>query len=229
MRRVLALAFLFTGAVALVGCPGRGPRPGECRNNDDCAKQEGVGRVCVEGQCRECAEDADCKDGFVCRANQCVPEPQCGPNRPCPQGQDCVNDRCVEARATTPPPGDGDQARGALPPECDPSNFTIRFEFDQASVTGEATQRLQQLADCVRKGNVRTVVATGHADERGTSQYNVALSARRAEAAKSYLEQLGAKTTIQTVPNGEESPLCTESTEECWSRNRRVEFSFEQR
>jgi peptidoglycan-associated lipoprotein len=67
----------------------------------------------------------------------------------------------------------------------------------------------------------------GNCDERGTTQYNVALGARRAEAAKKYLSDLGAAGSIDTVSYGEEKPLCTEATEACWAKNRRADFQID--
>ena len=65
----------------------------------------------------------------------------------------------------------------------------------------------------------------GHCDERGTNEYNLALGDRRAESAKSFLEDMGIEAyRISTVSYGEERPLCTESNEECWSKNRRDQF-----
>ncbi len=69
------------------------------------------------------------------------------------------------------------------------------------------------------------VVVEGNCDERGTSEYNLALGDRRANAAKSYLVSLGIPSRrIKTISYGKEKPLCTESTEECWSKNRRDHF-----
>ncbi len=71
------------------------------------------------------------------------------------------------------------------------------------------------------------VVISGHADERGTTQYNIALGARRAEAAKKYLADLGVSSKLETVSFGKEKPVCNESSESCWSKNRRDEFQVD--
>ena len=114
-----------------------------------------------------------------------------------------------------------------MPAECaQESAFTIRFEFDKYTVTSDGQGTLQKLSDCLKKAPARSIVAQGYADDRGTTQYNIALSGRRAEAARKYLGDLGVATEIRTVPNGEDSPVCTEATEECWARNRRVEFQI---
>jgi peptidoglycan-associated lipoprotein len=243
MRRVLLLALCVSGALGLTGCPAK-PKPGECKSSADCAAQEGFGKVCIEGRCRECAADVDCKAGFVCRANACVPKPQCAADADCPAGQACQGERCVPRPAGTCG-SDADcgpdqrcdagrcvgkeaAARAAVPPECaDASAFTIRFGFDQATLGPDSQQTLQKLSECLKRAPAKRIVAQGNADERGTTQYNVALGSRRAEAAKKYLGDLGVAGTVETVSFGEEKPLCTENTEACWAKNRRVDFQID--
>ncbi len=228
MRRVLLLALTTTALAALAGCPAK-PKQGECKSSQDCLEQEGFGKVCVEGRCQECAQDSDCKDGFVCRANKCVPKPQCTKDADCPEGQRCEAERCVAQRDEAAEAGKAaEAARGAVPPECaDAASFTIRFGFDQATLTSASQSSLQRLAGCVKQAPAKKITVSGHADERGTTQYNIALGARRAESARKYLSDLGVATKLDTVSFGEEKPLCTDSSEECWARNRRVEFQVD--
>ncbi len=222
MRRVLLLALVAIGATSLAGCPAK-PKNGECKTSQDCADQQGYGKVCVEGRCQECATDADCKDGFVCRTNKCVPKPQCGTDADCGPGQRCEGERCVARREEAAAP-----AAPAVPPECaDASAFVIHFAFDKSVLTSESQSTLQRLAGCLKQAPARRVLVQGHCDERGTTQYNIALGSRRAEAAKKYLGDLGAPGTVDTVSYGKEKPLCTESNESCWARNRRDEFQVE--
>jgi peptidoglycan-associated lipoprotein len=241
MRRVFLLSLMFVGVASLAGCPSK-PKNGECKTSSDCAQQEGYGKVCVEGRCQECAADTDCKEGFACRENRCVPKPQCTTDDQCAPGQSCQNERCVAREAGTCG-SDRDctpdqrceagkcAARAAAPavaPECaDPGHFTIRFGFDQSSLTGDSQQSLQKLADCLKSAPAKRVVISGHADERGTSQYNIALGNRRADAARKYLGDLGVDAKMETVSFGKEHPVCTESTESCWAQNRRAEFQVE--
>jgi peptidoglycan-associated lipoprotein len=244
MRRALLLVLPVLGALALSGCPAQ-PKPGECKTSQDCISQEGYGKVCVEGRCQECGADSDCKEGFVCRTNRCVPKPQCAADTDCPQGQLCQNERCVArpAECTTDTdcgPGKGceagkcvtKQAAAAAPPAveaacADPAQFTIHFGFDQSTLTGEAQSTLQRLSDCLKKAPAKRVVVAGNCDERGTTQYNLALGSRRAQAAKKYLGDLGAGGKVDTVSYGKEKPVCTESTEDCWAKNRRDDFQIE--
>jgi peptidoglycan-associated lipoprotein len=227
MRRVSLLILTLVGLATLAGCPAK-PKNGECKSSKDCLAQEGYGKVCVEGRCQECAADADCKEGFVCRTNKCVPKPQCQADADCPSGQRCENDRCV---APPKPVGEGEGAGGAqgkVPVECqDTAAFTIRFGFDQSTLTPDSQSSLQKLADCLKRAPAKKILVSGHADERGTTQYNIALGGRRAEAARKYLDDLGSGAKLDTVSFGKEKPLCTESNEECWARNRRDEFQVD--
>jgi len=222
MRRVVLLAAFAAALTSLTGCPAK-PKDGECKTSKDCLDQQGYGKVCVEGRCQECAADADCKDGFVCRANKCVPKPQCQADADCPAGQRCEGERCVAKREEPVA-----QPEPAVPPECaDASAFVIRFAFDKSVLTSESQGTLQKLAACLKKAPAKRVVVQGHCDERGTTQYNIALGSRRAESAKKYLGDLGAPGSLETVSFGEEKPLCTQATEDCWARNRRDEFQVD--
>lgn len=226
MRRAPLLAIVVAAAATLAGCPKR-PTGGECKTSEDCLAQQGVGKVCVEGRCQECAADTDCQEGFVCRANKCVPKPQCQADADCPSGQTCENERCVPRASGAAEDDEAARRAGQVPPECaDPSAFTVRFGFDQATLSSDAQGSLQKLAECLKRAPARKVVVAGHADERGTTQYNIALGARRAEAARRYLSDLGAA-QLDSVSFGEEKPTCDQATEDCWSRNRRAEFQVE--
>jgi peptidoglycan-associated lipoprotein len=228
MRRVPLLALTAAGAAALAGCPAK-PKQGECKTSQDCLEQQGFGKVCVEGRCQECGQDSDCKEGFVCRANKCVPKPQCATDADCPDGQRCEADRCVpRPDAAEAGPREPAPERAAVPSECaDASAFTIRFGFDQATLTADTQGTLQKLAECVKRAPAKRITVQGHADDRGTTQYNVALGARRAESARRYLGDLGVGAKLDTVSYGEEQPLCQDQTEECWARNRRAEFQVD--
>ncbi len=241
MRRVLLLALCVSATLALTACPSK-PRNGECKSSQDCAEQTGFGKVCVEGRCQECAADGDCQDGFVCRENKCTPKPQCAGDADCPAGQTCQGERCV-ARAAGTCGSDADctggqtcqagrcaapVSQGEPSEECrDASRFTVRFGFDQSTLTPDAQGTLQDLAGCLKEAPAKRVTVQGNADERGTAQYNVALGARRAEAARKYLSDLGYNGTIDTVSFGKERPVCRQSNEECWSKNRRADFVFD--
>ncbi len=224
MRRLLAAVLPVMAVLVLAGCPTK-PKDGECKTSDDCKDQAGYGKVCVQGRCQECSADADCQSGFACRANKCVPRPECATDGDCPSGKVCQAEKCVAA--PTPPPAAAAPAESQVSPACaDATAFTIHFGFDEYSLTSQSQGTLQKLADCLKQG-VKKVVIAGNCDERGTTEYNLALGTRRAQAAKKYLADLGANAQIETVSYGKERPVCTQSNEECWAKNRRDEFQLQ--
>ncbi len=251
MRRVSLLLVSAGLGLVLTGCP---PTYPNCKSDKHCQER---GEVCVQGACQECGADTDCKGGFVCDANKCVPKPECTPggnecgagkacksgrcvvhecngdadcggnarcqnNRcvtgacsedaDCPSGQSCQNGRCAQSQTSS----DGADQCSWEP---------VRFEFNEAGLSGEARSRLEQLANCIKSQNVR-VRLEGHADERGTEEYNLQLSNRRAESVKRYLTDLGVNArNLETVGFGEVRPAQSGSDESAWSANRRVEFN----
>src|SRR5690606_4369061 len=101
----------------------------------------------------------------------------------------------------------------------------VFFDLDQSTLRDEGRATLQKNAEWLRRWTSTKVTVEGHCDNRGTSEYNLALGERRAQAVKDYLVSLGiAEDRIFTVSKGEESPFCTENTEECWQQNRRGHF-----
>jgi peptidoglycan-associated lipoprotein len=101
----------------------------------------------------------------------------------------------------------------------------VYFDYDEAELKSEARDRLSKNADFMRQRLEFTFTIEGHADERGTNEYNLALGERRASAAKSYLTSLGIDASrVNTISYGEERPVCTVTDESCWWRNRRAGF-----
>ena len=101
----------------------------------------------------------------------------------------------------------------------------VYFDFDQYDLKPDARDRLAKNAAFLRDNPEVTVNIEGHCDERGTNDYNIALGDRRANAAQSYLVSLGIDASrLRLISYGEEQPVCTESGESCWSRNRRAKF-----
>ena len=101
----------------------------------------------------------------------------------------------------------------------------VYFDFDRYDLRADARDTLKANGDWL-KGNPSAVVEIeGHCDERGTNEYNMALGAKRAQAAMDYLTTLGvAANRLSTISYGEELPVCEEHTEECWAKNRRDRF-----
>jgi peptidoglycan-associated lipoprotein len=252
MSRLAAITLGLFAASSLTACTPK-PKVGECKTGQDCASQAGFGKVCVDGRCQECGQDGDCQAGFVCKGDRCAPRPQCAGDLDCPAGQLCQGDRCL-ARPAATCGSDRDCAGGAcqngrcvasaaaplpdrasapastsasavVPAECqDAAAFTVRFGFDQATLTSEAQATLQRLADCLKRAPARRMTVQGNCDDRGTAQYNIALGNRRADAARKYLSDLGVGGTLDTVSFGKERPVCKQASDDCWARNRRDDF-----
>lgn len=118
------------------------------------------------------------------------------------------------------------QRRGIVPatPASSPLK-DIHFDFDRYDLRADARATLKANADWLKANASARVEIEGHCDERGTNEYNLALGAKRAQAAKDYLVTLGiAAGRLSTISYGEELPVCKEKTEECWQNNRRARF-----
>lgn len=99
------------------------------------------------------------------------------------------------------------------------------FDYDSATIRPDAQDALTKDAAWLRRWPTTKITVSGHCDERGTEEYNLALGERRAAAVKSYLQSLGiGAERISTVSYGRERPFCTQSGESCWSQNRRGHF-----
>ncbi len=97
----------------------------------------------------------------------------------------------------------------------------VFFGFDQYTLTTEAQSTLSKQAAWLKEYPETRILVAGNCDERGTREYNLALGARRAEAAKSYLVSLGVDAArITTVSYGKERPIDPRSTEAAWAMNR---------
>ena len=103
----------------------------------------------------------------------------------------------------------------------------INFDFDKSDLRDDAKANLDAKVPILLANSNVTIRISGHADERGSSEYNLALGQRRAAAAKRYLVERGvAESRVETTSFGEERPVCTESNEACWAQNRRDEFEM---
>lgn len=101
----------------------------------------------------------------------------------------------------------------------------IFFDFDRSELRPEARTTLQQKSEILRQYPDIRVRIEGHADERGTVEYNLALGERRADSARTYLIDLGIDPDrLTTISYGEERPLAEGQNEAAWQQNRRDEF-----
>ena len=98
----------------------------------------------------------------------------------------------------------------------------VFFDFDKFDLTSEAQETLRRQAEWMQQNPEITVTIEGHADERGTREYNLALGERRANSVKDFLSALGvARTRIDTISYGKERPVALGHNEAAWSQNRR--------
>ena len=214
----------------MLGCPSSYPN---CKADDECAEK---GEVCVQGTCRECATDVNCKRGFVCEANTCVPKAECTTNSDCGAGKACMGRRCVEDPASRVSGTCKSSSECPSGQECQEgfcsvasrattcSLPTIYFGFDESQLSASAQSELSALASCLKQMPMSLNVE-GHADERGTEEYNLQLSNRRAASVKRYLSTLGVNPNgLNTLGYGKNRPVARGSNEEAWAANRRVEF-----
>ena len=101
------------------------------------------------------------------------------------------------------------------------------FDYDKADIRGDTRENLQQTAQFLKSYPQVKVVIEGHCDERGSTEYNLALGDRRAAATKQFMASLGiGADRMQTVSYGKERPFCTEHAENCWQQNRRGHFTM---
>ena len=106
------------------------------------------------------------------------------------------------------------------------SPFTpVFFQYDSAEIDGLGQQTLNQNAEVLKKNQTWVITIEGHADERGTAEYNLALGERRAAAARTYLVSLGVPVErLKVVSYGKEFPFDPAHNESAWSKNRRAQF-----
>lgn len=126
----------------------------------------------------------------------------------------------VTVNAPPPPP----------PPAPAPISFEqgvhdAYFDYDKSDIRSDAQQALQQTAEYLKANASIKVTIEGHCDERGSTEYNLGLGQRRADAVKQYLTSLGVTADrMTTISYGKEKPVCMEHNETCWQQNRRGHF-----
>ncbi len=102
---------------------------------------------------------------------------------------------------------------------------TVYFDYDRSDIREDARAALRQNADKLNAGGLGTVTVEGHCDERGSTEYNLALGERRANAVKRYLVDLGVPSNnLRTVSFGEERAAVQGHDESAWRYNRRADF-----
>jgi peptidoglycan-associated lipoprotein len=101
----------------------------------------------------------------------------------------------------------------------------VYFDFNMSEIRDDGRAPLQKDADWLKKWASTSVNVEGHCDSRGSSEYNLALGSRRANAVKDYLANLGVPSgRITIISKGKEQPFCNDESESCWQQNRRGHF-----
>src|SRR5438128_5848383 len=101
----------------------------------------------------------------------------------------------------------------------------VFFDLDKSDIREDGKSALQKDADWTKKWTSVQTTVEGHCDSRGSSEYNLSLGSRRANAVKDYLVSLGiAANRVTIVSKGKEQPFCSEENESCWQQNRRGHF-----
>jgi len=104
----------------------------------------------------------------------------------------------------------------------------VFYDFDRSELRADAVEQLKTNANWIQANTANNVIIEGHCDERGTSEYNLALGERRANSARDYIVNLGvAPARLKTVSYGEEKPFADGHNEEAWAQNRRAHFVAE--
>ena len=135
----------------------------------------------------------------------------------------------VVSRPATPPPTNNDDAARARQAELARMRSTMAemvfFDYDRSEIRADSRATLDRKTRIMRDEPTIRIRVEGHADERGSTEYNLALGSRRAEAVRSYITAAGiAANRIEIVSYGEDRPLERARNESAWSRNRRAEF-----
>ncbi len=184
------------------------PIPGFCKQDSDCPTDQ----VCKENRCSMCAADNECGEGGKCRQGKCLRKGSCQADDDCPEGQDCKSGKCVGA----PPPKASQEASCRLAP--------VSFDFNESALSTDALKVIDDNAACIKKVG-RPVQIIGRSDPRGTEEYNLALSERRAQEVRTRLERLGVSPDkMRVLPKGELE--ATGKDEAGWIQDRRVDFEW---
>lgn len=148
----------------------------------------------------------------------------------------------VETKPTAPPPPPAPPPAATPPAPTEDELFAketleelnkraplsdVYFGLDSVELSEEARAALQKNIEWLKRWTTTRILVEGHADSRGTDEYNLALAERRADVVRDYLVSLGlAADRVTIVSKGEEQPFCQEESESCWQKNRVGHFIF---
>lgn len=181
--------------------------PGYCQNKSQCA----AGEECIANRCRGCTTDKDCPAGAKCWKGTCDTRKHCAKEDDCAQNEDCVKGVCTS-----------DKSKNVPPVSC--TLGSVYFDFNESALTTDATSTLARDADCLKKVP-NSVTVVGHTDPRGTAEYNIALSERRAQSVQAHLSRLGVDGgRMAILPRG--SIDASGTNEPSWAQDRRADFRW---
>jgi len=138
-------------------------------------------------------------------------------------GTQTASARVTVTQPPPPPPPPPPSAHVITTEELEAQIKDAYFDFDKSDIRADAQQALTADADVLKNNPTVSATIEGHCDERGSEEYNLGLGDRRATAAKAFLTNLGVPgDKLTTVSYGKDRPQCTEHSEDCWQKNRRV-------
>ena len=179
-----------------------------CDSAADCAD----GQVCKNNLCASCTSDEDCGNGKACLDGMCK-TPECTSDEECPAGLSCVDKQCRNTESS-------DATAWNASDGC--TIDSVYFSFDSSLLRSEARNTLKADYECMKSEDGKIIVE-GHADPRGTTEYNMALGERRSRSVKNYLTKNGADPQrLRVRSKGEEE--ATGYNEPTWAKDRRVDF-----
>ena len=163
-----------------------------------------------------------------------TPPPPPGPTGPTQAEIDARNDSIVAARAAEQARAQAERdaqrrEQDRMTREADQARRTleavVQFDYDESVITAAAERLLRAKLPILRNSPTVRLRLEGHADERGSTEYNLALGSRRAESVREFLSGFGISANVFTTTSfGEERPAVNRSDEAAWAQNRRVEF-----
>jgi peptidoglycan-associated lipoprotein len=246
--RVVVWAACAVAGLSLASCGG--PDYPKCENDDHCKEDKDgndISEYCLFGQCQECAKDSHCKNGKKCMTGRCeLPcesDGQCGAGNIC-DGKKCTKAECTDASACGGAPCENGRCKTAGKDGADKDangrtvavddgkpcekSARIGFGYNDSDLPADSRANLDAFAKCMQKNTDWKLMIEGHADERGTTEYNLQLGDARAKSIKKYLTTLGVEANrLRVVSYGEEKPLESTSNESAWASNRRGELKVQ--
>jgi len=235
-RSHLYLCALLSALALSAVTAGCGPNYPKCDKDSQCKEHE----FCVNNVCQQCRDANDCPKGQVCNKGRCE-KPQakaCSSDEQCPGDQSCIDGvcktcasddqcgtggkckagRCQRAAAPT---GETGETGGTGPCALEP----VYFDFNESVLSTEATASIDRDADCLKKAGGKPVTLVGRSDPRGTEEYNLALSDKRARSVSDRLSRMGIEGgRVKVVAKGELDAVGTD--ESGWAKDRRVDFQW---